>query len=65
MSPKQKSVYLTLDDLYKLYGIAPELIFGRKKKKRKKAKIKSPLNLVLVLIKNLAEEQQVDRQESE
>lgn len=41
MSSKKSKVFLSLDDLHKLYGIAPDLIMKRKKKKSKKAKKKA------------------------
>lgn len=42
---KEKKIYLSLDDLHKLYGIAPDIILKRKKKsKKKKAKSKKKSN---------------------
>ena len=42
---KEKKIYLSLDDLHKLYGIAPDLILKRKRtKKKRKAKGKKKTN---------------------
>ncbi len=42
----KNKIYLSIDDLHKLYGISPEVV-KQNKKKRKKEELKNNLKIVL------------------